>query len=89
MNIFKVDGDEVREKLFIDYTEGSHDLVYDWIPHNEIWIEDMKSDKFEVFNVVYEIMERDLMIGKKYGYDPAHERAAKAEEIVRNWKVRK
>lgn len=81
-NIWIVNEEEIRNQLFIEFTEGGHDLVYPWIPENEIWIGDDVKVKERVFIILHELIERRLM-KKGLNYNKAHEKATFFEQMVR------
>ncbi len=79
VNIYIVNGRIVRDVYKTDYVEGGHAYVYDWIPLNEIWIENIvKPDEIPVI-VLHEFLERTLMKFKNFPYVRAHVAASKAE----------
>jgi hypothetical protein len=61
IRIWLVKGFLVRSIFFLDFTEGGHDKVYDFIPKNEIWIDDSLYKKEIVYILVHELHERYLM----------------------------
>ncbi len=66
--VWIVDGKIVRNLLFIDFTEGGHDMVYKFIPEREVWIDDDVSPMERKFILVHELHERNLMLqGWCYG----------------------
>jgi len=78
INIWLVDGELVRDFWYIDFTAGGHDLVYSWIPKNEIWIDDdLKEDEI-CFTILHEFIERILM-NKGDSYLNAHQKALEIE----------
>lgn len=82
MNTWIVDGELVRGIFFIDFTEGGHDKVYDFIPLGEVWIDDDLAETEIKFVVLHELHERALMMqGLKY--PEAHKRASQAEYYCR------
>ena len=87
--IFIVDGDYVRSNVAntkengIDFVEGGHDLVYKFIPKDEIWVEHMVSKDDEKMNMVHEIYEHTLMKHLKMDYDKAHDHTQTVERAVR------
>ena len=99
IKIWLVRGDLVRSLFFLDFTEGGHDKVYDFVPKNEIWIDDNVYKKEIPYVLVHELHERYL-IGKGWVYDSggigvfsrkakkgeksAHFEAEKIEEYCRN-----
>ena len=79
VNIFLINGEVVRDLYKTDYVEGGHAYVYDWIPEDEIWIEEtIKQDEIPVI-ILHEFLERTLMKYKKFPYVRAHIAASKAE----------
>jgi len=82
IEVWLVDGRAVRHD-FIDFVEGGHDLVYDWIPERQIWIDnDLSRDEWP-FVIVHEAIERALM-EDGMEYDPAHDEANKVEDKLRH-----
>ncbi|MFA6495021.1 MAG: hypothetical protein WC246_01920 [Candidatus Paceibacterota bacterium] len=80
--IISVDGSIVRRHIDPQFVMGGHDLVYPYIPKNEIWI-DAKLDPREIPHVLaHESLERDLM-SKGKSYDVAHDWATAAEKESR------
>jgi len=61
VKVWIVKGKVVRDKLFIDFTEGGHDKVYSFIPENEIWIDDSIGSRERKFILLHELHERNLM----------------------------
>jgi hypothetical protein len=66
------------EIVLCNFTEGGHDLVYKFIPKNEIWLDDDVSPLERKFILLHEIHERNLM-AKKWSYDKAHASSSKIE----------
>ena len=82
IKIWLVDGNLVRSFFLLDYCEGGHDLVYPFIPHNEVWIEKALSPKERKFIILHELHERYLMsLGKSY--KNAHIGATEVEDYYR------
>lgn len=73
VKIWIVNGELVRDLLFIDFTEGGHDLVYPFIPKNEIWIDDDVFPEELKFILLHEMHERNLM-EKGWAYYPDDKR---------------
>lgn len=77
-----VDGAVVRRYLDPEFVCGGHDLVYEYVPKNEIWI-DSHMDKRDFKHVLlHETTERKLM-SQGMDYDPAHEFATATERLSR------
>ncbi len=69
LKIWQVRGDLVRSLFYLDFTEGGHDKVYDFIPENEVWIDDDVYKKEIPYVLIHELCERKLM-AKGWKYDP-------------------
>lgn len=81
--VWLVDGEYVRNHLNIEYVEGGHHYRYDFIPENEVWLEETL-DKREISEtLVHELHERRRMKHDGWDYDKAHEEASKVEAEVR------
>lgn len=77
-----VDGATVRRKYDPYFVSGGHDLVYTYIPRNEIWIDVLAGKKEGKYTLIHELYERQLMLrGMKY--DDAHDFALAEERRQR------
>jgi hypothetical protein len=77
--IWLVDGKYIRDNISIAFTQGGHGYVYDYIPKNEIWIDNCNLKEIEPI-IQHELYERFLM---KYGdksYSQAHNMANTVEK---------
>lgn len=83
VSVYIVDGNYVRNNFDVDFVLGGHGYVYDYVPKDEIWIENVPSTEDQYFNLRHEIYERDLMLEKGIEYDKAHEEAANFEKGLR------
>lgn len=83
VTVVRVRGEEVREKCYPDFVMGGNWAIYDFIPENEIWIEDMKYSADEVQTFVHELTESLQMLYNHETYDSAHTFALDAEALVR------
>lgn len=83
VKIWLIDGRAVRDYFFLDYAEGGHDLVYDFIPEKEIWIENILSPLERKFIMLHELHERFLM-SKGFDYPHAHHGALIVEDYFRD-----
>lgn len=81
--VYLVDGIYVRNFYKIDFVDGGHGYVYDFVPKNEIWIEEEVPVKERILVLLHEAIERYLMKYKNFGYLKAHNAATKLE-----WKIR-
>lgn len=82
IKVWVVNGELVRDLFFIDFTEGGHDIVYHFMPENEIWLDDDLSPKERKFVLLHEACERNLMLKGK-DYNSAHMAASSKEHYCR------
>ncbi len=64
VKVWIVHGVLVRDLFFIDFTEGGHDMVYHFVPDNEVWIDDDVSPRERKYVILHEFHERNLMAKK-------------------------
>lgn len=83
LKVYIVNGRLVRSIFFIDFTEGGHDKVYNFIPKNEIWIDDDVNPKERKFILLHEVHERNL-ISKGLKYQEAHKESSEIEYYYRH-----
>ena len=88
IQVWLVDGLRVRSTYMTDYTEGGHGYVYDWVPKNEIWVEEGIEPAELPFIVAHEYVEHRLMRDEKMEYDPAHELCSEMEFDLRKSRER-
>lgn len=87
-SVWLVDGSIVRGLYDTDYTEGGHDLVYDYVPKNEVWIDDDVVHFERPYVLLHELYERDLM-SRGIDYDSAHDGTSLIEGASGiEWKAR-
>jgi hypothetical protein len=82
LNVWVVNGEIVRNIYFIDFTEGGHNKVYNFIPDNEVWIDDDIFPDERKFVLLHEMHERYLM-SKGVSYDNAHQESSSLEYFCR------
>jgi hypothetical protein len=78
VSVWIVDGRLVRSVFDIDFTEGGHDHVYEFVPHNEVWIDNDLEEIERAYVLLHELHERNLM-AKGWSYSKAHEDSSKLE----------
>ncbi len=71
VKVFVVNGEIVRDLYFIDYTEGGHHFVYDFVPFDEVWLDDDLAASEMDFVLLHELHERYLM-STGWDYHKAH-----------------
>jgi hypothetical protein len=79
-----VDGDKVRSDKNVDFTMGGHHYVYDFIPEDEIWIDQNMDEQDTIATKAHEYIERLLMKYLDWKYNDAHEIASKPERLLRH-----
>lgn len=82
LKIFLVSGRAVREHFDFNFVFGGHDLVYDYVPKNEVWLDDAMLTKERKYVLIHELYERNLM-KKGKNYDNAHDYACAREKEER------
>jgi hypothetical protein len=82
MKALLVDGNRVKVLCDMDFIEGGHGYVYDYIPKDEVWFDANAGRNNLPFIAYHEAYEIRLM---KQGmdYDTAHEHANVAEKLLR------
>ncbi len=82
--VYLVDGLLVRNKIDLDFTCGGNGAVYpNYVPRNEIWIDDALNAFDRTATVLHEIVERNLMFDRGWSYDRAHDAASASERVFR------
>src|SRR5260370_15233337 len=83
VQVWLVNGRLVRSCYDVEFTEGSHDYVYQIVPQNEVWIDDDIHTDERGFVLLHELHERNLM-ARGMDYDTAHDEARRLERHYRN-----
>lgn len=78
ISVWLIDGRLVRSDFDIDFTEGGHDRVYNYVPKNEVWIDDDIVPEERLFVLLHELFER-LQMSKGLPYCRAHAKASRLE----------
>lgn len=71
LDVVVINGKAVRDLYYIEFTEGGHHFVYDFVPVKEVWLDDDLSAGEREFVLLHELHERYLM-AKGFDYDSAH-----------------
>jgi hypothetical protein len=78
--VYLVSGEQVRNKVDIDFTQGGNEAAYPgYVPAGEIWIDDAMHALDRIATIFHEIVERNLVLYGGIDYDDAHEIACKRE----------
>lgn len=83
VSIWIVNGRLVRSVFDIDFTEGGHDYVYEFVPENEVWIDDAIEDKERAYVLLHELHERNRM-ARGWSYNKAHAESSRLEYRCRH-----
>ncbi len=83
VEVWIVNGRLVRSVFDIDYTEGGHDHVYEFVPKGEVWIDDDLVEAERPFVLLHELHERNKM-AKGWPYSRAHVDSSKLEYRCRH-----
>jgi len=82
IKIFIVDGESVRNQYNMDFTEGGHWLVYNFIPKGECWLDNDVEPKERKWILAHELAEIGMM-ENGLNYETAHAKASKYEQKLR------
>ncbi len=78
-----VNGRMVRSVFDIDFTAGGHDYVYEFVPENEVWIDDDIEENERGYVLLHELHERNRMAAG-WNYDKAHAESSRLEYHYRH-----
>jgi hypothetical protein len=81
--VWVVNGRLVRSVFDIDFTAGGHDYVYEFVPQNEVWIDDAIEEPERGYVLLHELHERNRMAGG-LPYNKAHEESSRLEYRCRH-----
>ena len=83
ISVWIINGRLVRSVFDIDFTEGGHDYVYEFVPEKEVWIDDAIEEKERGYVLFHELHERNRMaIG--WPYNKAHAESSRFEYRCRH-----
>jgi len=78
VKVWIVDGRLVRSVFNIDFTAGGHDYVYEFVPDDEVWIDNDIVDDERGYVLLHELHERNRM-AQGWPYSRAHAESSKLE----------
>lgn len=84
ISVWLVYGRLARSAFDVEFTEGGHDLAYNYIPKNEVWIDDDVLGAERPYVLLHELYERSLMEEENLSYAKAHDRASELEWQARH-----
>jgi len=82
LKIYLVSGKLVREHFDFNFVFGGHGYVYDYVPKDEVWLDDAMLTKERKYVLIHELYELNLM-KKGKNYDNAHDYACAPEKEAR------
>jgi hypothetical protein len=83
LSVWIVNGRLVRSVFDIDFTAGGHDYVYEFVPENEIWIDDAIEEQERGYVLLHELHERNRM-ASGWPYSKAHAESSRLEYHCRH-----
>jgi hypothetical protein len=83
LGVWIVNGRLVRSVFNIDFTAGGHDYVYEFVPENEVWIDDDIEEAERGYVLLHELHERNRM-ASGWNYDKAHAESSRLEYHLRH-----
>jgi hypothetical protein len=78
LQVWVVNSRLVRSAFDLDFVAGGHDLVYDYVPAKEVWIDNDTTEAERPFILLHELHERRRM-AKGWTYERAHASANRIE----------
>jgi hypothetical protein len=83
LDIWIIDGNLVRQKIYKEYLYGGNEQRYIFNPKGEIWIDNaISSEEFDL-TVAHELNERHLMAKFGWTYQAAHDSSLSIEQVIR------
>ena len=83
LTVWIVNGRLVRSVFDIDFTAGGHDYVYEFVPENEVWIDDAIVEQERGYVLLHELHERNRM-SNGWPYSRAHAESSRLEYRCRH-----
>lgn len=83
-NVWIIDGNRVRQKIYKEFLYGGNEQRYIFNPKGEIWIDNAIScEEFEL-TLAHELNERHLMAKLGWTYQAAHDSSLSLEQVIRH-----
>jgi hypothetical protein len=83
-NIWIIDGNVVRQKIYKEFLYGGNEQRYIFNPSGEIWIDNAISCEEFDLTVAHELNERHLMAKYGWTYEEAHDSSLMLEQVIRH-----
>jgi hypothetical protein len=84
LDIWIIDGNRVRQKIYKEFLYGGNEQRYLFNPKNEIWIDNAISCEEFDLTVAHELNERHLMAKFGWTYEAAHDSSLSLEQVIRH-----
>jgi tRNA nucleotidyltransferase/poly(A) polymerase/DNA topoisomerase IB len=81
--VWLVNGEIVRDKIDVNFTDGGNPARYGYVPQNEYWLDHVETDRDLACTLCHEVVETYMMEHLSYSYDGAHDRASSYESKMR------
>jgi hypothetical protein len=82
LHVVLVDGTHVRDTYDSDFCQGGNGFAYDFVPRNEIWVDNCIPPGERALVAFHECTEAELMRAGA-SYDRAHDEAKRREDAFR------
>ena len=83
LSVWVINGRLVRSVFDIDFTAGGHDYVYEFVPENEVWIDNDIEESERGYVLLHELHERNRM-AEGLPYSKAHAESSRLEYHCRH-----
>jgi hypothetical protein len=83
LSVWVVNGRLVRSAFDIDFTEGGHDYIYEFVPENEVWIDNDIEEAERGYVLLHELHERNRM-ASGWPYNKSHAESSRLEYHCRH-----
>jgi hypothetical protein len=83
-NVWIIDGNTVRQKIYKEFLYGGNEQRYVYNPKGEIWIDNAISCEEFDLTVAHELNERHLMAKFGWTYEVAHDSSLMLEQVIRH-----
>jgi hypothetical protein len=83
-DIWIIDGNRVREKIYKEWLYGGNEQRYIFNPKGEVWIDNAISCEEYDLTVAHELNERHLMAKFGWTYETAHDSSLMLEQVIRH-----
>jgi len=84
-NVWIVDGNQVRQKIYKEFLYGGNEQRYIFNPAGEIWIDNAISCEEFDLTLAHELNERHLMAKYGWTYEISHDSSLMLEQVIRHY----